>query len=702
MRRPAPLSAYYAFLVAIFIAAAAASLVYIDRQSTDDAIKAARGDAAFASRTAAKALGDQVALLRKSVGSLATNPTIAQVAAHPAGCTLTFSGTDPRRDHLDIVDARGVVLCSSGPHGRATYATAPWLATALRGRTLRGPVIDAATHRPALLYAQAAAGKLAVAGFVDLAALGRTLHASYGGNRPSVFVIANTATHTVVTRSSGPLQLIGTSSAQSLDDAGRIYASAAVAGAPWRLYVGVDRADALAAGTRLRNREAVILLSALSLILLATILVYRKTVSPLKLLSSRVRAATANQGAGQLPVTGPSELQELAAQINALTSAVNTHEAVRRAKEEAEQANEAKSRFLSHMSHELRTPLAAVLGFAELLHRRTRDETERAWTRYILEGGRHLLAIVNELLEISRIEAGKLTLTAAPVDLQAAAAQVLDLVSPLAAERNIHLERTVEDGERTTVLADPLRLKQVLLNLVGNAIKYNREDGSVTLSVRRASPTTAAIAVTDTGRGISPDQIERLFTPFERLGADQGSVGGSGLGLVVSKGIVEAMGGRLDVESELESGTTFTVELALAETAPEPEAPPAPATAGDILYVDDVDENLQLIRRLLAEWRPGLDLRTASGGLEGASLAEERRPDLLLLDLNLPDMAGEELLRRLRARADTVDVPVVVLSADSATRNITRLLESGADAYLTKPVDVPQFLGIVDRLLART
>jgi CheY-like chemotaxis protein len=376
---------------------------------------------------------------------------------------------------------------------------------------------------------------------------------------------------------------------------------------------------------------------------------------------------------------------------------------VRQAKEEAERANEAKSRFLSHMSHELRTPLAAIMGFAELLHRDERDEKRRSWSGFVLDGGRHLLAIVNELLEVSRIEAGKMMLATEPVDAQRAVDDVLDLVAPLGTERGVTLERKPGKRIERAVLADPMRLKQVLLNLVANAIKYNSEGGTVTIALEESTDGMVSIAVTDTGAGISPEKLEQLFTPFERLGAEHGTVAGSGLGLVVTKGLAEAMGGRISVASTLGSGTTFTVELpltdargaALADLGPST----TPATAGDVLYIDDTEENLELIGAVLGELRPGLVLRTATNGHDGSVLAENQRPDVLLLDLNLPDLAGEEVLRRLRARANTGNVPVIILSADSTSRNINRLLEAGADAYLTKPVNVPQFLDVLDRLL---
>jgi signal transduction histidine kinase/CheY-like chemotaxis protein len=470
----------------------------------------------------------------------------------------------------------------------------------------------------------------------------------------------------------------------------------------WKLFVGEDKAAALASGVKLRNRQLLIVLSSLTLILLATLFVYRRVVGPMKRLSAGVKSAVTNYDE-PLAVVGPTEVRTLTKDVNTLTATVNAHEAVRRAKEEAERANEAKSRFLSHMSHELRTPLAAIMGFAELLHRDEPDVKRRSWSGYVLDGGRHLLAIVNELLEVSRIEAGKMMLTPEPVDTERAVDDVLDLVGALGTERGIRLERISGKRVERAALADPMRLKQVLINLVANAIKYNSEGGSVTLEVKEAEGEMVRVAVTDTGQGMTSGQIAQLFTPFERLGAEQGTVAGSGLGLVVTKGLVEAMGGSIEVSSELGVGTTFTIALPLTDadgaTAVEARRSPPAATAGDVLYIDDTPENLRLIETVLSERRPGLALRTATNGLDGSLLAEGHRPDVLLLDLNLPDISGEEVMRRLRARAETGDVPVIVLSADSTSRNINRLLEAGADAYLTKPVNVPQFLDVLDRLL---
>jgi signal transduction histidine kinase/CheY-like chemotaxis protein len=711
--RPAPgvpFSYYFAFLIAIFVCSAAASIVYVDQQSSRDARNAARASAGFAADRAARKLGQDITLVKVTVGNLAANPGIPRTVTHPAGCTLTFGAS--RYDHLDLVTPAGATVCSSRPrvHGKLSgYTGEDWIGAALKAPLFRAPLLDKATGRSVVLYAVPAGGKAIVAAFADLASLAPSLESDYGGMSGPEFMIVDGPKQTVVSRSIKPDASIGVSAADArpgeardLNGVQRIYASAAVPGTTWKLYVGEDKAAALAAGVHLRNRQLLIVLSSLSLILLAAILVYRRVVRPMKALVASVRSAVVDY-AEPLAVSGPAEVRALTNEINKLTATVNAHEAVRSAKEEAERANEAKSRFLSHMSHELRTPLAAIMGFAELLHRDEEDEKRRSWSGFVLDGGRHLLAIVNELLEVSRIEAGKMMLMTEPVDTERAVDDVLDLVAPLGTERGITLERIPGKRVERAALADPMRLKQVLLNLVANAIKYNNEGGSVSLEVQQAAPDTVQISVTDTGKGMTPEQLEQLFTPFERLGAEHGTVAGSGLGLVVTKGLVEAMGGGISVESEPGLGTTFTIELPLTDARgavpAEGRGAPSPATVGDILYIDDTPENLSLIASILAERRPGLELRTATNGLAGSLLAEGRRPDVLLLDLNLPDISGEEVMRRLRARTQTGDVPVIVLSADSTSRNINRLLEAGADAYLTKPVNVPQFLDVLDRLL---
>jgi PAS domain S-box-containing protein len=378
-------------------------------------------------------------------------------------------------------------------------------------------------------------------------------------------------------------------------------------------------------------------------------------------------------------------------------------------KEDVERANKAKTDFLSRVSHELRTPLNAILGFAQLLEMDELQSRQHESVDQILKAGRHLLELINEVLEISRIEAGNLAISLEPVQVEATIAEVLELVRPLAAKREVRLEGPRSEAGEHFVEADQQRLKQVLLNLLANAVKYNREGGSVTVSLEQGPLDRLRLLISDTGQGIAEQKLEELFRPFERLGAERTSIEGTGLGLALSKLLVEAMGGTLGVESELEVGTTFSVELALAETpfeALERADFEGPAVGTEeeaggvhtVLHVEDNVSNFKLVEQILSSG-PGIKLLAATEGDLGLELAREHHPDLVLLDLHLPGMSGEEILRRLKNDPDTQEIPVVVVSADATRSRIERLLDSGAHAYLTKPLDVRRFLAIVDEVL---
>ena len=374
------------------------------------------------------------------------------------------------------------------------------------------------------------------------------------------------------------------------------------------------------------------------------------------------------------------------------------------ARAEAERANQAKSEFLSRMSHELRTPMNSILGFGQVLARGELAPVQRKGVSHILTAGRHLLRLINEVLDLARIEAGRLTVSIEPVRVAPLVEETVDLVRPLAGPRGLELELSADAD--LWVRADRQRLSQVLLNLLSNAVKYNREGGTVRVRCERRDE-RVWLRVEDTGPGIPDDRRAELFVPFARLGAEDGAVEGTGLGLALSRRLVDAMGGALALEESSPAGSVFRVELPLAAdpllprtpaAGPLPEVPAADRPPATLLYVEDNLANLTLVQTILLS-RPTWSTVPALRGRRGVELARERVPDLVLLDLHLPDIPGEEVLRELRADPRTASLPVVVISADATERSVARLRAAGAEAYLTKPLDIDEFLATLDRLL---
>ena len=379
-----------------------------------------------------------------------------------------------------------------------------------------------------------------------------------------------------------------------------------------------------------------------------------------------------------------------------------------RALHRAEAANRAKSEFLSRISHELRTPLNAMLGFAQLLSLDAEPGLaghQREWAQQIQRAGWHLLDMINETLDLARIESGAVQLVPVPVALDPLIAACSALLATPAVQRQVSITTTL-GANAGAVLADPTRLKQVLTNLLSNAVKYNREGGQVTLSTRRVSQDGSdmiEIAVADTGMGLTPEQLAALFQPYNRLGRERSDIEGTGIGLVISRGLAELMGGSLLAASEPDKGSVFTLSLPAAESAEAPlerhtDTTTAPYHRRLVHYVEDNETNVEVMRGVFAQ-RPQIELEVSTLGLDGMVAIKARRPDLILLDMQLPDISGLELLRHMKLDDAMADIPVVVVSADATPQQTQAALTSGALHYVTKPLDVARFLAVVDQIL---
>jgi PAS domain S-box-containing protein len=385
-----------------------------------------------------------------------------------------------------------------------------------------------------------------------------------------------------------------------------------------------------------------------------------------------------------------------------------------RDKQAAELANRAKSEFLSRMSHEMRTPLNAVIGFSQLM-RMGADQVDldkvHDYADHVLDAGQHLLALINDVLDLQKVEEGALTLDMGRVALDDIVARTIDLLAPMAHTRGIRFENEVPSP--LWVQADAQRLRQVLLNVASNAVKYNRPGGAVRWRVHQDCPERLTLLIEDEGAGLTPDQMGRLFQPFERLGKETSAIEGTGLGLIIARSLMQAIGGDLQVTSTLGRGTCVRLDMVCdldpATTEPAPladdpcDAAAAPAPAGRsalrMMYVEDNRINAILFEEALRMHHGTIDLRIAEDGDEALEIAREWQPEVLVLDAHLPGMTGFEVLHQLRKLPGLARAPAYMCSADAMPEDVQRAYEAGFIGYWTKPIDIAAVVADIDQLL---
>lgn len=377
----------------------------------------------------------------------------------------------------------------------------------------------------------------------------------------------------------------------------------------------------------------------------------------------------------------------------------------------AEKSNRSKSEFLARMSHELRTPMNAILGFAQLMQESTKDPLPKAHrnrTSQILKAGNHLLELINEVLDLSSIEAGKISVSMEPICIANLVEEVLPVVRPMSQKYNITLINEITPNKNIYVLADKTRLRQVLLNLISNGIKYNRKNGSVTLYAHFKEGSQLRIDVVDTGMGIPEEQFSQLFDPFNRLEADTGDIEGTGIGMTISKKLMEVMGGTISVKSSVGVGSTFSICLRCCQPSVI-EAEDLPNTDIDLdcednnsfftlLYIEDNPANLSLVEDILSNYKE-VKLLAAENATIGIDIALSQKLDLILMDINLPGMVGIEALKRLKNFEETHSIPVIAISANAMKKDIDQTLAEGFKAYITKPINIGKFKKFIDNEL---
>ncbi|MCH7903098.1 MAG: PAS domain S-box protein [Armatimonadetes bacterium] len=405
------------------------------------------------------------------------------------------------------------------------------------------------------------------------------------------------------------------------------------------------------------------------------------------------------------PLINQNETDGHVVMLEDITARIEAREELLRAKEEAEEANAAKDRFLSRVSHELRTPLNAILGFAQVMATDRLSSEQESSVKHILEAGDHLLSLIEEVLDIAKIETGEIEIDVREVDARVQVLECVELLSPLAKARQVTIAVAGSSDAVVPIKADPRRMTQIIFNVLSNAIKFNKLRGSVTISFEPAARNRTAVVIKDTGLGISQEKLYRVFEPFDRLGAEETDVKGTGIGLTVSASLAEAMNATIEIASTEGVGTFVTItfeaagEIVIDDDLLAIVEPPAKSAGHDlkILLVEDNRSNYLLMKTVFKR-RGSCDLRIANTAEEGLQMAKQFKPDLFLLDVNLPDSLGTELIEKILAQRSLRNTPVVIVSADANTATVAEFKDKGAYAYLTKPIDITKLLQVVDEI----
>lgn len=387
---------------------------------------------------------------------------------------------------------------------------------------------------------------------------------------------------------------------------------------------------------------------------------------------------------------------------------IKTEALMLKAKEQAEYANISKSQFLSRMSHELRTPLNAILGFSQLLNVNNLNEKQTSYNNEIILAGKHLLAMISEILDLSRIEEGNFPISISDVSLNQIVLESISLVTHKLDFRNVTIHNLISDNDETSIRCDATRLKEVLVNLLTNAVKYNSDNGLVSIGYKRLDKSYIRIYVSDTGKGLSDEEQAVIFEPFNRLGAEYTDIEGVGIGLSISKRLMEIMGGSISIESKKGKGSTFYLDCPIGiSTALSIEEKTSSNSGIDlensdidyyILYVEDNKSNQKVIDNLLLEY-PHLNLTISDTAEAGFKNITRNNFDLIIMDINLPGMDGYDALKQLQQNADTKNIPVIALSAEASEDNIHKGLNAGFHRYITKPVILTELISIINNEL---